>query len=105
MSRIWIHFVATWGIVAGTVFSCQVTKAAWPFLGGRAAGKPNASPAPSAAELRAPQRPAANMPGEKPPAEPLTVLKSGPDHIRVVYHLKKQPGLANVNTASSSYSV
>jgi len=115
MSRIWIRFVATCGVVAGVVFACQLGTAAEPVPGGAAAGgadgsqPPAALPGPGRRSGRGPAAtggvsraaaqgtvgpPAARGTADaRPPDEPLTVLKSGPDHVRVVYRLKNKPAM------------
>ncbi len=90
MSRIGLGFVAAWGAVAGTVLACQLVEAAKP-VSGAAPGKSNFLTASAAAESRGRQQSAAGASGEKLAEEPLTVLKSGPDHIRVLYRLKNCP--------------
>jgi type II secretory pathway component HofQ len=76
--------------MGGTVFASQVGRTAEP-VSGATTGRGRFLTAEPAAGPRGLQRPAADAPREKPPEEPLTVLKSGPDHIRVVYRLKNCP--------------
>ena len=112
MFRPSIRFVAALGVVAGAVFAWQLGKAAEPVLGGAASG--DAYPSPRPAALSGPaqrfgqdptvagvgsrattargifgQSTALSTPDAKPPEKPLTVLKSGPDHVRVVYRLNR----------------
>ncbi len=96
MSRLWIGFVAACGVIAGTAFACQPGKAAEPVSGHAAVKNAESSKALFAAAPLQPQKPTAGTPDAKPSAEPLTVLKSGPDHIRVVCRLKNHP-VTNVN--------
>ncbi len=99
MPRLWIGLVAACGVVAGTVFACQAGKAAEPVSGSAARGRADASRPPAlqsffdqqAAAAGSRQLAARGTPAEKPAQEPLTVLKSGPDHVRVVYRLKNCP--------------
>ena len=91
MSRLWIGFVAAYGVVAGTVLVGQLGKAAEPAPGSAAGGRTNSSQTLSAAGPLRQQRASAGTADTKPPEEPLTVLKSDPDHVRVVYRVKNCP--------------
>jgi hypothetical protein len=90
MSRHWIGFVAAFGVIGGAVFASRVGCAAEP-VSAATAGRGRFLTAEPASGPRGLQRPAADAPREMPPEEPLTVLKSGSDHIRVVYRLKNCP--------------
>jgi len=60
-------------------------------FGGTAAGRAGSLPGTSAASRRGQQEPTAGPPLAKVTEEPLTVLKSGPEHVRAVYNLKNKP--------------
>ncbi len=91
MCRMCMRFVAACGVIAGTVLACPRGKAEEPVSGRADAGKAHFLTPNPAAGPREPQGPAASALREKPTAESLTVLKSGPDHVRVVYRLKNKP--------------
>ncbi len=88
MPRICVGIVATCRVVAGAIFACQLGLAATPL-----SGRPARGGADGTQPVAAPGTPVA-----KPPEEPLTVLKSGPDHIRVALRLKNSPA-TDVNAA------
>ncbi len=97
MSRFWIGFVVSCGVVAVTLFAYQLGTAAEPVSGRTAPGASGRFSTASARQTFG-VPPAQGTAVAKPPEEPLTVLKSGPDHIRVAFRLKNSPA-TSVNSA------
>ena len=100
MSKIWIGLVAACGVAAGFVFACQPGAAAEAVSGSTATAAKDSSSPPVAGDgsltFGSPPLVGRDKPAAKPPEETLTVLKSGPDHVRIVYRLKNAPS-GNVN--------
>jgi len=109
MGRISLGFSATFGIVLGTLFIGQQGKAEDGVGSNPAPGKASSTSAATAGQQKraattdesetmplsdvGSRRPSGTFGGRQTtgtalPAEPLTVLKSGPDHTRVVHRLK-----------------